>query len=63
MELIKSLLANDIVERAVKTFVQTFLATLAVSVVTVDSWETLIAAGTASLAAAISAVWNALKAR
>jgi hypothetical protein len=49
---------NDIVIRAVKTFVQAFLATLAVSVATVNDTNTLKAALVGAGAAGISAVWN-----
>lgn len=56
----KSLLTNDVVVRAFKTFVQAFLATLAVSVATVQDWPTAKAALVGALAAAFSAVWNSL---
>jgi hypothetical protein len=49
---------QDILVRASKTFVQAFLATLAVSQVT--DIETLKAALLAGVAAGISAVWNTL---
>lgn len=49
---------NDIVKRALKTFVQAFLATIAVSVVTVNDWPTAKAAIVGAVAAAISATWN-----
>lgn len=51
-------MVNDIATRAVKTFVQTLLATLAVSVATVHDWNTLKAVVIGAVAAAISAVWN-----
>jgi len=51
---------NDIVIRAVKTFIQAFLATLAVAVVTVSDWPTAKAAVVGAVAAAISATWNAI---
>lgn len=54
---------NDILVRAIKTFVQAFLATLAVSVVTVNDWATLKAAVVAAVAAAISAAWNGIVSR
>lgn len=50
---------NDIIVRAVKTFIQAFLATLAVAVVTVSDWPTARAAIVGAVAAAISATWNA----
>lgn len=53
-------MSNDIVIRAFKTFVQAFLATLAVSVATVSDYTTARAAVIAAVAAAISATWNAL---
>lgn len=49
---------NDIVIRAFKTFVQAFLATLAVSVVTVTDKSTAKAALIGAFAAGASAVWN-----
>lgn len=55
-----NLLKNDVVVRALKTFVQAFLATLAVSVATVQDWPTAKAALVGALAAAISAMWNSL---
>lgn len=51
---------NDIIVRAVKTFIQAFLATLAVAVVTVSDWPTARAAIVGAVAAAISATWNAI---
>ena len=49
---------KDITIRAAKTFVQAFLATLAVSVATVNDVPTLKAAVVGAAAAGISAVWN-----
>lgn len=63
MQLIKNFLANDIVERALKTFVQAFLATLAVGVMTVDSFETAQALLVGAIGAGISAAWNGIKAK
>lgn len=57
----KDLLNNDIVVRAAKTFVQSFLATLAVGVATVSDFQSAKALLVAAVAAAISAVWNSLK--
>jgi hypothetical protein len=55
---IKSILTHDIVVRAIKTFVQAFLAALAAGVTNVASVATaeglLLAAG----AAGVSAAWN-----
>lgn len=51
---------NDVAERAVKTFIQTFLATVAVGVAGVIDWNTAKALLIAGLAAAISATWNAI---
>jgi hypothetical protein len=61
MNKLKQLLSNDIVERALKTFAQTFLATLAVGVLAVDNFEGVLALLTGALAAAISATWNSIK--
>jgi len=49
---------RDILVRAIKTFVQAFLASLTVAQVT--DTETLKAALVAGVAAGISAVWNTL---
>lgn len=54
----KELYMKDIAIRAAKTFVQAFLATLAVSVATVNDVPTLKAAVVGAAAAGISAVWN-----
>ena len=51
---------NDIVVRALKTFVQAFLATLAVGVATVTDFNGVKALVVAAVAAAISAAWNAV---
>jgi hypothetical protein len=59
-EAIKSFLNNDIVKRALKTFIQAFLATLSVSIVTVQDFPTLKAVVVGAIAAGISAVWNSL---
>ena len=61
MNKLKQLLSNDVVERALKTFVQTFLATLAVGVFAIESFEGVLALLTASISAAISATWNSVK--
>lgn len=52
---------NDVAERALKTFCQAFLATLAVAVSTVHDFPTAKAAVVGAVAAGISAVWNALR--
>lgn len=57
-----SMVKNDIVVRAGKTFVQAFLATLAVSVASVNDVTTAKAAVVAAVAAGISAVWNVIAA-
>lgn len=49
---------NDIVVRAVKTFFQAFLATVAVGVVGVNDLKAAQALAVAGVAAGISAVWN-----
>jgi len=51
-------ISADIAARAFKTFVQAFLASLAVAVVNVNDISTAKAAGIAAVAAGISAVWN-----
>lgn len=56
-------MSNDIATRAIKTFIQTLLATLAVSVATVHDWNTLKAVVIGAVAAAISAVWNTFTVR
>lgn len=58
---VKSVLTNDIVVRAAKTFVQAFLAVLAVGVVAVNDWEGVQALVVAAVAAGVSAVWNLVK--
>ena len=52
------MLGRDIVVRAFKTFVQAFLATLAVTVVNVHDVTTAKAALVGAVAAGISALWN-----
>lgn len=56
----KNLLTNDIVVRALKTFVQTFLAVVAVGATSVTDVATAKALVVGAAAAAISAVWNAV---
>lgn len=55
-ERIEAFLANDIVQRAGKTFAQAFISVLVLGGFRLDR-STLVAAG----AAAISATWNYLK--
>lgn len=57
MDQVKAFLANDIVNRALKTFLQTFVSTLVVTGVRLD-WSVWAAAG----AAGLSAMWNYLRA-
>lgn len=52
---------KDIGVRAFKTFLQAFLATVAIGIVSVDSLDALQALGVASLAAGISAIQNFIK--
>lgn len=56
--MLKGLLNHDIVVRAAKTFVQAFLASLAVAVVNVHDVTTAKAAVIGAVAAGISAFWN-----
>lgn len=51
---------SDVAIRALKTFVQTFLATVAVGVTTVADLNGAKALVVAAVAAAISAVWNTI---
>lgn len=51
---------NDVLVRAAKTFVQAFLATVAVGVVNVTDVATAKAVVIGAVAAAISAAWNAV---
>ena len=63
MDKLKQLLKNDIVERTLKTFVQTFLATLAVGVVAVNDFDGAVALVVAAVSASISAAWNTVRNR
>lgn len=56
----KNLLTNDIVVRALKTFVQTFVAVVAVGYTSVTDVATAKALVIGAAAAALSAVWNAI---
>lgn len=51
---------SDVAIRAIKTFIQTFLATVAVGVATVQDANGAKALVIAGVAAAISAAWNAI---
>ena len=51
---------SDVTIRALKTFVQAFLATLAVGVTTVTDFNGVKALLVGALAAAISATWNTI---
>ena len=51
-------MSNDILVRALKTFVQAFLASVAVGFTSVQDVPTAKAVLIAGLAAGISAVWN-----
>lgn len=53
-----NLLSHDVVVRAIKTFVQAFLAVVAVGVVGVNDVNTAKALAVAGVSAGISAVWN-----
>lgn len=55
---IQSNKVKDVVVRSAKTFVQAFLATLSVQVVSIDSWDAIKPVIVASVAAGVSAVWN-----
>lgn len=52
---------KDILIRAGKTFVQAFLATLAVDVATVNDWKSIRPVIIGALAAGVSAAWNSIK--
>lgn len=52
---------KDIVVRAIKTFVQAFLAVLVAGVATVDNLDALVALLVAGVAAGISALQNWVK--
>lgn len=51
---------KDVGVRALKTFFQTFLSTIAVGLAVVDDFESVTALVVAAGAAGISAVWNML---
>jgi hypothetical protein len=51
---------NDVIVRALKTFIQSFLAVVAVGVVSVQDVNGAKALVVAAVAAAISAAWNSI---
>ena len=51
---------KDIAIRAIKTFIQAFLAVLVIDVVTIKDWATAKPVLIAAVAAGVSAVWNSL---
>lgn len=57
----KSFVNSDIVRRAVKTFVQAFLAVIVVGYVNVKDVESAKALAVAAVAAGVSAVWNFIR--
>ena len=57
----KSLVNSDIVRRAVKTFVQAFVAVVVVGYVNVKDVESAKALAVAAVAAGVSAVWNFIR--
>lgn len=59
--MLKGIFTRDVVERAVKTFVQAALASLVVSVASVHDVQTAKIAAVAALSAGISAVWNIVR--
>lgn len=52
---------KDIGERALKTFLQAFIAVVLLGMTSVVDWESGKALALAALAAGISAVWNFIK--
>lgn len=54
-------MSQDVLVRALKTFVQSFLSVVALGVADVTSLETAQALAVAGLAAGISAAWNFVK--
>jgi hypothetical protein len=51
---------KDIAIRAVKTFIQAFLAVLVIDVITIKDWATAKPVLIGAVAAGVSAVWNSL---
>jgi len=60
-EFAKKVVANDVVRRMAKTFVQAFIAVIVVGYASVKDIEGVKALVIAALAAGVSAVWNSLK--
>lgn len=58
----KNLFTHDIFVRALKTFIQAALASIIVSLATVNDIQTAKVAAVAALSAGISAVWNFFRA-
>ena len=56
----KDLLTNDLVVRALKTFIQAFLSVVVLGVADVVDWNTAKALLLAGIAGGISAVWNTI---
>lgn len=61
MKLLNKLTENEIVVRAVKTFVQAAIAVVVVGYVSVKDIESAKALAVAAVAAGVSAVWNYVK--
>lgn len=51
---------KDILVRAIKTFVQAFLATITVQIVSIKDWNTARPVIIGAVAAGVSAIWNSL---
>lgn len=51
---------KDIAIRAIKTFIQAFLAVVVIDVVTIKDWATAKPVLIGAVAAGVSAVWNSL---
>lgn len=51
---------KDIAIRATRTFIQAFLATLSVQVVSIKDWQTARPVLVGAIAAGVSAIWNSL---
>ena len=51
---------KDIAIRAFKTFVQGFIAVIAIDVATINDWQTAKPVIIGAVAAGVSAVWNSL---
>jgi hypothetical protein len=51
---------KDIAIRALRTFVQGFIAVIAIDVATINDWQTAKPVIIGAVAAGVSAVWNSL---